>query len=140
MKIQDKLELLRSGKLTVTENVRSFLEKIRKEDKKINSFIDVRPEISLKRAEYLDKNRDKLKDKKLFGLCIAVKAAINVKDFTISAASNTLKNYIGTYNATVIEKIENEGGVIIGITNCDEFCAGGSGENSAFGATKNPAV
>lgn len=138
MRISEKLEILRSGELTVFENVNRFLNEIKKEDKKINSFIDLKPEISLTRAKYLDKNRDKLKHKKLFGLCIAVKAAINVKDFTISCASKVLEDYIGTYDATVIKKVKDEGAVIIGITNCDEFCAGSSGENSAFGATQNP--
>ncbi len=140
MSVQEKLELLRSGKLTVTENVKYFLDKIKKYDKKINSFIDIRPEMSLEMAKYLDENRDKLKHKKLYGLCVAVKAAINVKNFTISCASNTLKNYIGTYDATVIRKLKDEGAVIIGITNCDEFCCGSSGETSAFGACGNPAA
>ena len=138
MAIKNKLKLLRSGELTVTQNVNNFLRKIEKENPKINAFIDVRPRLSLKQAEYLDKNRKKLKNKKLFGLCVAVKASINVKDYIISCGSNTLKNYIGTYDATVIKKIKDEGGVIIGITNCDEFCCGASGETSAFNACKNP--
>ncbi|MBU3913485.1 MAG: Asp-tRNA(Asn)/Glu-tRNA(Gln) amidotransferase subunit GatA [Nanoarchaeota archaeon] len=136
----DKLNLLRSGKLTVTQNVKSFLDKIKKENPKINAFIDVRPELALNDAEYLDKNREKLKNKKLFGLCIGVKAAINVKNYNISCASNTLKNYIAPYDATVIKKIKDEGGIIIGITNCDEFCCGISGEKSAFGVSKNPSA
>ncbi len=140
MNSTEKLLLLRSGKMSVKNNVESFLKKIKEEDKKINSFIDIRPELALERAEYLDKNRENLKKGKLFGLCIGVKAAINVKRYTISCASETLKNYIGTYNATVIENIEQEGGVVIGITNCDEFCCGWSGETSAFGRTDNPTV
>ena len=140
MSIYKKLELLRSGKLSVIENVKSFLNKIKKEDKEINSFLDIRPELSLARAEYLDNNREKLKNKRLFGICIAVKAAINVKDYIISCASRTLDNYKGTYNATAVQKLEDEGAVVIGITNCDEFCSGSSGESSAFGACGNPAA
>ena len=140
MALKEKLKLLKSGGLTVTQNVKNFLEKIKKENPKINAFIDVRPELSLKQAEYLEKNREKLKNKKLFGLCVGVKASINVEDFIISCGSNTLKNYKGVYDATVIKKIKDEGAVIIGITNCDEFCCGSSGETSAFGACKNPAA
>jgi aspartyl-tRNA(Asn)/glutamyl-tRNA(Gln) amidotransferase subunit A len=138
MDIKTKLRLLRTGELRVTQNVKDFLKKIKEEDKKINAFLDIREELSLKRAEYLDKNREKLKNKKLFGLCVAVKASINVKNYNISCGSKTLENYIGAYNATVVDKIENEGAVVIGITNCDEFCCGSSGETSAFGPTRNP--
>jgi len=140
MSAKEKLEKLRAGKLTVKENVKNFLKKIREENSKINAVIDIRPEIALKEAEYLDKNKTKLKNKKLFGLCIGVKAAINVKGYNSSAASNTLKDYIAPYDATVIKNIKDEGGIIIGITNCDEFCAGSSGETSAFGVTRNPAA
>src|SRR3989344_1936993 len=139
MKLKDKLELLKSGKMTAVQNAKSFLDKISRKDKKINSFIDIRLELALNRAKYLDTNREKLKNGKLFGICVAVKSAINVRGYNISCASNTLKDYIGTYNATVINKIEQEGGIVIGMTNCDEFCSGVSGETSAFGATQNPA-
>ncbi|MFH1711486.1 MAG: amidase family protein [Nanoarchaeota archaeon] len=135
-----KLNLLRSGKLTVTQNVNNFLDKIKKENPKINAFIDIRPELALKEAEFLDRNREGLKKKRLFGLCIGVKAAINVKHYNISCASNTLRDYISPYDSTVVQKIKDEGGVILGITNCDEFCCGISGEKSAFGVTKNPAA
>jgi len=140
MSARDKLKLLKYGKLTVTENVKNFLEKIKKENPKINAFIDIRPEIALREAEYLDKNKERMKNKKLFGLCIGVKAAINVKGYNSSCASNTLRNYIAPYDATVIKRIKDEGGIVIGITNCDEFCCGSSGETSAFGFTKNPAA
>ncbi|MEX0920444.1 MAG: Asp-tRNA(Asn)/Glu-tRNA(Gln) amidotransferase subunit GatA [Candidatus Pacearchaeota archaeon] len=138
MELSHKLNLLRTGKLTVKQNVTNFLEKIKKENPQINAFIDIRPDLCLKRAEYLDKNRQKLKTKKLFGLCIAVKASINVKGYNISCGSKVLEDYKAPYNATVIKKIEDEGGIIIGITNCDEFCSGSSGETSAFGPTRNP--
>ena len=49
-----------------------------------------------------------------------------------------MENYVAPYNATVIQKLEKEGAVILGKTNLDEFAMGGPGENSAFGATKNP--
>jgi aspartyl-tRNA(Asn)/glutamyl-tRNA(Gln) amidotransferase subunit A len=61
-----------------------------------------------------------------------------VVDYPITAASKTLENYIGSYNATVVNKIIEEDGIIIGVTNMDEFAAGSSTETSYHGPTQNP--
>jgi len=137
--IKEKLKLIRSGKLTAQQNIKQFLEKIKKEDGKINSFLQINNNALLETKE-VDSNLKKGKAGRLAGLAIAVKANINVKGLIASAASKTLENYKAGYDATVVEKIKKEGGIIIGITNMDEFACGSSGETSAFGATKNPAA
>ncbi|MBU2104246.1 MAG: Asp-tRNA(Asn)/Glu-tRNA(Gln) amidotransferase GatCAB subunit A, partial [Nanoarchaeota archaeon] len=75
---------------------------------------------------------------KLTGNIIAIKANINVLGLTASCGSKVLENYKSTYDASVIKKIKEEDGLIIGMANCDEFACGWSGETSAFGPTKNP--
>lgn len=137
--IQQKLKDLKSGKLTAERNIKSFLKKIEKEDKKINSFIFVNKD-SVKEAKEIDKKIKKGKAGKLAGLAIAVKSNINVEDMPITCASKTLENYNGAYDADVIKKIKKEDGIIIGMTNMDEFASGVSGETSAFKATDNPAA
>ena len=77
---------------------------------------------------------------KLAGLVVGIKSNINVEDFHITAASKTLENYLGSYDATVIKRIKEEDGIIIGMTNMDEFAAGSSTETSYFGHTENPAA
>ncbi|MDA3855738.1 MAG: Asp-tRNA(Asn)/Glu-tRNA(Gln) amidotransferase subunit GatA [Candidatus Woesearchaeota archaeon] len=133
-----KLKDLRSGKLSCVKNVSNFLANIEKNNEKYNIFLEINKD-ALKKAEELD---SKLKNKgnlgTLFGLTFAVKSNISVKGLTISCASKTLENYKGTFNAEIIEKILNADGIIIGITNNDEFASGSSGENSAFGNTINP--
>ncbi len=111
--------------------VKKFLDKIKKENKKINAILEVN-----KNAEKEARNsKGKLK-----GKTIAVKANINVLGMKASCGSKVLENYTAPYDAEVIKRIKDEGGVIIGITNMDEFASGSSGETSAFGACENPVV
>jgi aspartyl-tRNA(Asn)/glutamyl-tRNA(Gln) amidotransferase subunit A len=136
--ITEKLQLIKSGKLTAQQNIRQFLEKIKREDKKINSFLQLNDHALLETKE-VDSNLKKSRAGRLAGLAIAVKANINVKGLNASAASKTLENYKAGYDSTIVKRIKKEGGIIIGITNMDEFACGSSGETSAFGVTRNPA-
>lgn len=126
------------------ERVLDFLKRIEKDNikgKKINSVLELRPkEEILSDAEKIQKKIDSKKAGRLAGKVILVKANINVKGLSASCASKTLQNYKSSYDATVIEKIRNEDGLIIGTTNMDEFACGSSGETSYFGPIKNPAA
>ncbi|MEK6899228.1 MAG: amidase family protein [Nanoarchaeota archaeon] len=122
--------------MSVEVKVKQYLDKIKKEDRKINSFLELNQSL-IEEARAIDAKKKK---GKLAGVVIAVKSNINVKGLKASCASKTLESYKSSYDATVIERIKKEDGVIIGMTNCDEFACGWSGENSAFGATENPAA
>ena len=121
----------------IVERVEEYLERIEKINKDINALIEVKPERVLEEAKKLEKD-EKAKKKPLYGKIIVVKANINVEGYTISCASKTLENYIAPYDATVIQKIKENGGLIIGIANMDEFACGSSGETSYYGPTKTP--
>ena len=103
---------------------------ISKENPKLNAILEINKEA--------EKEEKSSKKGKLHGKIIAVKANINVKGLHASCASKVLENYISPYDAEVIKKIKDEGGVIVGMCNMDEFACGGSGETSAFEVTKNP--
>lgn len=128
--------------MNTQQSLKKYLEEIKKNDKagkKINAFLQLRDEKELlKEAESIDKKLRKGKAGKLAGKIIAIKANINVKGMNVSCASKTLENYKAPYDASVIKKIKKEDGLIIGLTNMDEFACGSSGETSAFGPTKNP--
>ncbi|MCC7558287.1 MAG: Asp-tRNA(Asn)/Glu-tRNA(Gln) amidotransferase subunit GatA [Methanobacteriaceae archaeon] len=136
-----KSKSIKNHDLTASENVNNFIKKIDKINPNINAFLDINKEKALKTAENID-NKIKKGEKtgKLAGLVVAIKSNINVEDFKITAASRTLENYLGSYDATVIQRIRQEDGIIIGMTNMDEFAAGSSTETSYFGYTENPAA
>ncbi|MFW6285912.1 MAG: amidase family protein [Nanoarchaeota archaeon] len=138
--ILEKINNLKSGKLSCEDNVEYFLSNIKKNNEKYNVFLQINDK-ALERAKKLDmklKNNEKIGS--LFGLVFGIKSNISVLDLNICCASKTLENYKGTFNADVIEKIQKEDGIIIGIVNNDEFASGSSGENSAFGNTLNPTI
>ena len=118
------------------DNVKLCLSRIKEYNRLINAFLEVRDEKELiAQAQALD---SKAKKGRLYGKIIAVKSNICVKGLHASCASKTLENYESPYDATVIERIKKEDGIIIGMANCDEFACGWTGETSAFGKTHNP--
>lgn len=122
------------------EKLKKYLKEIEKNDKsgkKINAFLQLNSN-AIDDAKKIDDKIKKGIAGRLAGQIIGVKSNINVLGLNASCASKTLENYESTYDATVIKKIKDEDGLIIGMTNCDEFACGWSGETSAFGPTKNP--
>src|SRR3989338_11597428 len=111
--------------MNTQQKLKNYLEEIKKNDKsgnKINAFLEMRDERDLfDEAKKIDEKIKDGKAGKLAGKIIAVKANINVKGLNASCASRTLENYKAPYNATVIKKIKQEDGLIIGVTNMDEF-------------------
>jgi len=120
--------------MNVAEKVAGYLATIKKENKKLNIFLQVN-ERALEEAREIDAKKKK---GRLYGYVFAIKSNINVKGIICNCASKTLAEYRAPYDATVISKIRAEDGVIIGMVNMDEFACGSSGESSAFGACQNP--
>ncbi len=125
-------EMMDSGEISPEELRRAFIEKIKKEDKDINSYITVFEE-----ADEKEKDRI-LIDSPLRDVPGAIKDAILIKNKRCTAGSKILDNYVASYNATVVERLKNRGASFLGKTNMDEFAMGASGEYSAYGPTKNP--
>ena len=107
-------------------------------------LLDVKEKISVSKTNSIVRNRIKSIDLKkprtglLKNKTFLIKDNIAIKDEYLTCASNILQNYKSPFNATVIERINNEGGVIVGQTNCDEFAMGSSSEFSIYGSVKNP--
>jgi aspartyl-tRNA(Asn)/glutamyl-tRNA(Gln) amidotransferase subunit A len=125
--------------VTVVEVVKSFLNRIKEEDEKIKAFITVCEDSALAMAEKVQVLFDKgEKLGPLAGIPIAIKDNMCIKGVKTTCGSKILENFISPYNATVINKLNDEHAIILGKLNMDEFAMGSSTENSAFFITKNP--
>ena len=104
--------------------------------KKLNAYITDNFEKALKKANDFDNNPNY--EKKLPGIPIAVKDLFCTKDVKTTAGSKMLNNFIPTYESTVTENLWNEGSILLGKLNCDEFAMGSSNETSFFGNVQSP--
>lgn len=129
---------LESKEISSEELTRDYLKRIEKVDPKLNSFLTVNAN-----AISTSKKMDDLRSKgeftsPLLGLPYAAKDMFCTEGLKTTAASKILSNFIPPYSATVIKKLEEQGMVLLGKTNLDEFAMGSSNETSAFGSVKNP--
>lgn len=134
--IREKYE---KKELTVPQVVKAYFEKIKAEDSQIKAYITLCEEEAINKAEEIQKrydNGEKLGP--LAGIPIAIKDNMCTKGIRTTCASKMLENFIPPYDATVIEKLNEAGAIILGKVNMDEFAMGGSTENSAFFKTHNP--
>lgn len=132
-----KIELVKSGQLSLIDNVRFFLDNIEK-NKHLNAFNFVFIDDLLLKAEEIEEKIKSGKHGKLAGLVIAIKDVLAIKDKPLTCSSKILQNFNSVYNATIINKLIDEDAIIIGKTNCDEFAMGSSNENSFYGPVLNP--
>jgi aspartyl-tRNA(Asn)/glutamyl-tRNA(Gln) amidotransferase subunit A len=135
--ITQKLEQIKSEKLSSEQNIKNYINKINKENAQINAVLHINPN-AIEEAKEIDKKLKSGKAGKLAGLGFIVKSNINVKGLIANCASRTLENYNSTFDATVIKKLKEQDAIVLGMANMDEFAAGASGETSAFGPCKNP--
>lgn len=127
------------GRRTATEVCQAAIDRIESVGPLLNAFITTDPERALARAADLDRRRDNGERLgPLAGVPIAVKDNICVRGMRTTASSRILDQFVPPYDATVINRLEMAGAVIVGKTNCDEFAMGSSNENSAYGPVKNP--
>jgi aspartyl-tRNA(Asn)/glutamyl-tRNA(Gln) amidotransferase subunit A len=134
--ISEAKRLFEVGELTPTQLVEHYFSVIKEKNKEINAVLEIF-EDAKEAAILADENIKNGKARELEGIPFLVKDCILTQGHIASAGSQMLKNYVAPYDATVIRRIKDAGGIILGRTNMDEFALGGSGENSSYGNTKN---
>lgn len=135
--IKKARELLGSKKMSAKELAEFYLKNIEDKNKDLNAYLEIYDDV-LNQAERAQNMIDKKEMGALTGIPISIKDNILIRGRKVSSASKILENYTATYTATVAQKTIDQGAVLLGRTNMDEFACGGSTENSAFGVTKNP--
>ena len=135
LKLVEIVDKIKKKELSSTEVTIAFIERSKK-SKKLNAYISENYENAIKKAKIFDQKPDF--KKKLPGIPIAVKDLFCTKNIRTTAGSKILENFVPTYESTVTQNILDEGGIVIGKLNCDEFAMGSSNETSYFGNVQNP--
>jgi len=136
--IHEAQDLLKNKKISSTELTRSVLERIEAVEPSVDAYITVTTDIALARAEAADKAISDHDIQPLTGIPVAVKDLICTKGTATTCASKILENFIPPFDATVMDKLNAAGAVMVGKVNMDEFAMGSSTENSGIKITKNP--
>ncbi len=135
LKLVELVDKIKKKELSSAEVTIAFINRSKK-SKKLNAYISENYENAIKKAKIFDQKPDF--KKKLPGIPIAVKDLFCTKNIRTTAGSKILENFVPTYESTVTQNILDEGGIIIGKLNCDEFAMGSSNETSYFGNVQNP--
>src|SRR5690606_12045164 len=140
LSIKELRGAIKRRELSISEIATAILDRIDEVDNQIRAFLKVDADSLIRQARELDRRRDtgELKLGFLTGIPIAVKDNIVTRDMETTAGSRMLEHYMSPYDATVIRKLKQDGALLLGKTNCDEFAMGSSNENSAFFPTRNP--
>lgn len=130
---------IKAKEVTVVQAVQESLDAIAQKEEKVHSFVTVDREGALKKAEEVQKKIDAGElTGPLAGVPVAIKDNMCTEGLLTTCSSKILGNFIPTFTAEAVKKLEQAGAVIIGKTNMDEFAMGSTTETSAFGVTKNP--
>ncbi len=126
---------IKNKELSSEEVTKAFIDRSEK-SKELNSYISEDFSNAIDKAKRFDQNPNF--DLKLPGIPMAVKDLFCTENVRTTAGSKILENFVPTYESTVTQNIWNEGAILLGKLNCDEFAMGSSNETSYYGNVQNP--
>ena len=131
-------KLLMNREISSVELTEAVLERISLVEERVHAFVTVTKESALRQAEEADARIKKGDASPLTGVPALIKDNMCTKGIRTTCSSHMLENFVPPYNATVVERLNQAGMVMVGKGNMDEFAMGSSNEHSAFFATRNP--
>lgn len=126
------------GDFSVRDLVNTYLENIKEKNTELNAYLEIFNDDIDNQIMIAENKFKEGKSSLMTGIPIAIKDNILFEGHIASASSKMLENHKATYDSFVIKKLKEEGAVILGRTNMDEFAMGSSTQTSAFGVTRNP--
>lgn len=129
---------LSAGEISSVELTQAYLDRIKEYNQSLNAYITVCEEGAIAQARAADEARAKGENSPLLGIPLAQKDIFCTKGVATTCGSRMLENFVSPYDATVVERLNKAGAVMLGKTNMDEFAMGSSNETSYFGPVRNP--
>lgn len=130
---------IQAGEVTVREAVEASLAQIDSVESEVRSYVTICREEALKRADQVQKMIDAGElTGPLAGVPVAIKDNMCTEGVLTTCSSKILGNFVPTFTAEAVKRLEEAGAVILGKTNMDEFAMGSTTETSYYGVTKNP--
>ena len=129
---------LLAREISAVELTQDCLERIQQVEDEVKSFLSITGDQALEQAKHADQQIASGKAGPLTGIPVQIKDVISTRGVNTTCGSRMLQDYVPVYNATVMDKIEQQGAVMVGKGNMDEFAMGSSTENSAYHSTHNP--
>ncbi len=137
--VHELVEKLEKGEVTSEQITKSYFNRIKEIDPKVKAYVSILEEEAIAKAKKVDEDRKAGKAvSKFAGIPIGIKDNMCITGTKTTCSSKMLENFVAPYNATVIDKLNEQDLIYLGKLNMDEFAMGSSTEHSAFFKTHNP--
>jgi len=136
--VSEAADLLRRREVSSVELTRATFQRIREVDERVHAYLTLTEELAMEQARRADERIARGEAGPLTGIPAGIKDVICTKGVRTTCGSRMLEPFVPPYDAHVITLLDEAGFVMTGKLNMDEFAMGSSGENSAFGPTRNP--